>query len=108
MGSPIHFIRTVWPGVLLTDGAVICKASRVPESSLLRDQNKSSWSSVTRGAGGEGWKLPLLGNIGAGAEREQNQQGNKHRGTGTGRDMRGEGAWRGEEAEWGDFTEEAK
>lgn len=49
-----------------------------------------------------------MGNIGAGAEREQNQQGNKHRGTGTGRDMRGEGAWRGEEAEWGDFTEEAK
>lgn len=31
----------------------------------------SSWSNVTRGAGGEGWKLPLLGGTGAGAETDR-------------------------------------
>lgn len=32
----------------------------------------------------------------------------RHPGTGTGRDPRGEGAWRGEDAGWGDFSEGAK
>lgn len=39
---------------------------------------------------------------------EKGQRHPRHQGTGTGRDPRGEGAWRGEDAAWGNFAEGAK